>query len=89
MRLQTAKMVIPSHYVIRDILHTVRSRNSEEIRKTCEKYASRYRDDTELAEVCSVVSTDAGKIREKEFGEMESMLEELLSARRHIINPAE
>ena len=82
-------MIVPSHYVIRDILHTVRSRNSEEIRRTCVKYASRYRDDAELAEVCSIVSTDTGEMHESGFAEMESMLEELLSARRHIINPAE
>jgi len=75
-------MILSSHYVIKDILHTVERRDVEEIKRICYKYTSRYRNDKELTRVCDIVMRDIDVIREKGLDEMKSRLEELLSVRK-------
>ncbi|MBN2251208.1 MAG: hypothetical protein JW724_03945 [Candidatus Altiarchaeota archaeon] len=75
-------MILSSHYVIQDILRTVERKDLEEIKKTCTKYCRRYRNDEALAEVCSVISMDLGKLDEQNLAAMRSRLEELCSARK-------
>ena len=75
-------MILSSHYVIKDILHTVERQDVEEIKKICQKYTNRYRNDRELTLVCDIVMRNYDKMREKELSEMKSKLEELLSIRK-------
>jgi len=76
-------MILSSHYVIKDILHTLESGDAVEIRKVCEKYCERYRDDEALVAVCSLVSSeDAGRLSDKKLSEMRNRLQDLLSMRR-------
>jgi hypothetical protein len=75
-------MILSNNYVIRDILHTVRSRRIDEIRRICDKYMERYKNDKDLTGVCSMVSTDFENIPETDFNEIELRLEELLSVNK-------
>ncbi|MFZ2454854.1 MAG: hypothetical protein WAX07_00025 [Candidatus Altiarchaeia archaeon] len=76
-------MILSSHYVIKDILHTVENGDAGEIRKICDKYCDRYRNDESLAAVCSLVSEeDSGRLSEKRLSEIRTRLQELLSVRR-------
>lgn len=76
-------MILSSHYVIKDILHTVERRDVEEVKRLCEKYCERYQYDKELMGVCSIVSeSNQGSLKEKDLSCMKKKLEELLSARK-------
>lgn len=76
-------MILSSHYVIKDILHTVENGDAGEIRKICDKYCDRYRNDEGLASVCGLISEeDVGQLSEKRLSEIRVRLQELLSARR-------
>jgi hypothetical protein len=75
-------MILSSHYVLKDILHTLERRDLEETKKLCEKYCERYRNDQELIKACSLMSERAGSLRDRNMSEMKNKLEELLSARK-------
>jgi hypothetical protein len=75
-------MILSSHYVIKDILHTLKRKDAEEVRKICSKYASRYRNDKELIAICEIVSKELEEITEKDFMDIEIRLEELASTRK-------
>jgi hypothetical protein len=76
-------MILSSHYVIKDILHTVECGDAGEIRKVCEKYCDRYRNDEGLAAVCSLISVeDSGQLSDKRLSEIRTRLQDLLSVRR-------
>jgi hypothetical protein len=45
--------IMASHYMLNDILLTVEKGNTEDIRKICEKYISRYKSDDELFVICN------------------------------------
>lgn len=48
-------MIVASHYVIKDLLLVLQSGNSEEIKKSCTMFSSRYKDDKELNTLCKEV----------------------------------
>lgn len=73
-------MILSSHYVIRDILHTFERGDAEEIKKVCDKYCARYRYDKELLEICGVIR-EKGIGSSKDEGYIKNLLEELLSSR--------
>jgi hypothetical protein len=75
-------MILSSHYVLTDILHTLKRKDVEEIRKICGKYTSRYRNDKELTEICNLVSKELDEITRNNLTEMESRLEGLVCTRR-------
>ncbi len=75
-------MILSSHYVIKDILHTLKRKDAEEVRKICSKYAGRYRNDKELTAICSMVADEMEEITEKDILDIESRLEELASIRK-------
>jgi|WetSurMetagenome_2_1015567.scaffolds.fasta_scaffold07902_5 hypothetical protein len=76
-------MILSSQYVIKDILHTVENGDAGEIRKVCDKYCGRYRNDEGLAAVCSLISEEeTGRLSEKRLSEIRERLQDLLSVRR-------
>jgi len=76
-------MILSSHYVIKDVLHTVQRGDAEEIKKVCDKYCGRYRNDEGLAAVCSLIAEeDTGRLSEETLCEIRTLLEDLLSVRK-------
>ncbi len=74
-------MILSSHYVIKDIMHTVKKGDVSEIRKACNKYCTRYKNDQALVSVCNIL-TESEELEEKEQEEIMMRLQDLLSVRK-------
>lgn len=75
-------MIFASHYVIEDLLHTLEGGDIEEMRKMCEKYCGRYKNDSELIRTCNMIPIDLEEIGDETLKDIKSRLKELSSARR-------
>jgi hypothetical protein len=73
-------MILSSHYVIKDVMHTVQRGDAEEIRKACEKYSGRYRHDDAFCGICNALMDE--ELSEKEQQETLTKLQDLLSVRK-------
>lgn len=74
-------MILSSHYVIKDMLHTLERGDAEEIKRACEKYSNRYKNDKAFIAVCNVVM-ESEELNEKEQEAIMHKLQDLLSVRK-------
>lgn len=74
-------MILSSHYVIKDILHTLERGDIDEIRRACDKYASRYRYDEAFVGICNMLK-ESEELSERQQQEALTKLQELLSVRK-------
>jgi hypothetical protein len=74
-------MILSSQYIIKDIMHTLERGDTDEIRRACEKYGGRYKNDSAFVSVCSVLM-EYEELDEKEQEAIMLKLQELLSIRR-------
>lgn len=74
-------MILSSHYVIKDVLHTVQRGDAEEIRKACEKYSGRYQHDEAFVGICNILM-DIEELDGKDQQEILTKLQDLLSVRK-------
>jgi len=44
-------MIEPSNYIIKDIIHTMKVEDANEIKKVCEKYGARYENSQPISEI--------------------------------------
>jgi hypothetical protein len=74
-------MILSSHYVIKDMMHTVERGDASEIRRACEKYCNRYKNDKAFVSVCNILM-ESEELEEKEQEEIMMKLQDLLSVRK-------
>jgi len=76
-------MILASHYIIKDVLHTLRNADDDETVKICKKYTERYKEDSEFTGLCNMlvqyIDEHKGKKAkdEKKLAGIESKLEDL------------
>ena len=74
-------MILSSHYVIKDVMHTIQRGDAGEIRKACEKYAGRYQHDEAFVGICNALM-EVEELNEKDQQETLTKLQDLLSVRK-------
>ena len=74
-------MIMPSNYIIKDILQTVRNGDTDEIRKVCSKYCERYKDDEDFTGILKMVLENLDE-KGGNIPNIETFLKNLLQIRR-------
>lgn len=75
-------MILASHYVIEDLLHILEDGDIEEIRKICEKYCRRYKNDSDLIRICNMILDLEEEAGDEILEDIKSRLKELSNTRR-------
>ena len=72
---------MPSNYIIKDILQTVRNGNLDEIKKVCSKYCERYHDDDDFTGILKFVLSNIDE-KSGNITSIEAFLKNFLQIRR-------
>ncbi|MEA3254890.1 MAG: hypothetical protein U9Q22_03530 [Candidatus Altiarchaeota archaeon] len=74
-------MILASHYVIEDLLYMLKSGDLKRTKKLCEKFGSRYKNDSDLLRICNMVLVPE-EVDDKLLEDVQSRFKELSNARR-------